>query len=395
MRWTIAVAWGVLASAVGSLMPGHEPSAQPRLKPPAPAPAAVYQAILRYRIIAPRDEHAGYYDRLVDRLQAWKFNFQPPLAQRPDTDRFNPDLNEFRGTIAAEYAFRLHELPFVAGVLLIPAGLDLDKIAPDEPVRVRIEIVPGLPLERQRDLVDQAKLLLGTLGFVEAVGYDHHGDGGQPLTRLIGTIPRLQLPQLLKDLRDQPNGWLAPRIERTQLPPPLRFFNPIRYTEVLADTAALVAAAEPTPRQPDYLEKIGPGLWELINDKDRQSEFVRVQVIFAGTPSPAVLRQRVRDHAPNAFVEGILGSFVTAELPIGQVKNLAALVDVVNIRLPIPASGDIDPSLPGEFEPAQVLATTGLAQLHQRGARGQGVRVAIVDADFRGWTEQVKAGTLT
>src|SRR6266496_3241683 len=255
--------------------------AQPAV-PPSPSQ---YEVTLRYRIIAPRDQHVLFYDRLVVHLQSLKFEFQPPLDTRPPTDRIDPNKNEFRGRLAAANVPKLRENPHVAGVLLVPEGMDLAKLPPEQPVRVRLELVGGLPPDRQRELAEQTKLLLATLGFQEASAYDHRGVAGRPYTKLLGTLPPGQLPVLLKDLRSQPGGWFAPRIAATELPPPLRSINPILFTEVLSDPEPIKDAAEPAARSPEYLEKIGPGLWEIVNDKDKEARLVRVQMLFAGTPS--------------------------------------------------------------------------------------------------------------
>ena len=55
-------------------------------------------------------------------------------------------------------AYRLRDNPNVAGLLLLPDGFKMPEAA-DQPVRVRIELVSGLPSDRQHDLAEQAKLL--------------------------------------------------------------------------------------------------------------------------------------------------------------------------------------------------------------------------------------------
>src|SRR5437763_16966184 len=62
--------------------------------PPTPAR---FQVVLRYQILAPRDQHVIFYDRLVAHLQRLKFEFDPPLTDRPESDRIDPSKNEFRG----------------------------------------------------------------------------------------------------------------------------------------------------------------------------------------------------------------------------------------------------------------------------------------------------------
>ena len=51
---------------------------------------------------------------------------------------------------------------------------------------------------------------------------------------------------------------------------------------------------------------------------------------------------------------------------------------------------DIDPAIKIKGDNAKSLAQTGLKELHERGYKGQGVRVAILDRDFRGWEKLVK-----
>lgn len=363
-------------------------------QPAAPPAPAFYQVALRYRIVTPRDQHVILYDRLVQHLQKLNFEFRPSLDQSPNTDRIDPSKNEFRGRLAGANVAKLRDNPQVAGLVLIPDGFKLPDAA-DEPVRVRVELVGGLPPDRQRELSEQTALLLGLLGFKEAAGYDHRGVTGQPFTRLTGALPRGQLDVLLKDLRTQPSGWFAPRITPAELPAPLQGIDPIQWTEVLTDPAPVQDAAEPAGRTPEYLDKIGPGLWEIVNDKAKEHQQIRLQAIFAGELSAAQLRRIGMQTASSAFVEGVLGSYVTAQMSAGQVKALAALPEVIGLRLPPQARGDVDAALSGANDPEKVLQLSGLAKLHQQGKRGQRVRLAIVDNDFRGWEGQVKAGKLS
>ena len=67
------------------------------------------------------------------------------------------------------------------------------------------------------------------------------------------------------------------------MPSPLRNVNPIQIVEVLADPDPIAEVALPQPRTPEYLEKISPDLWALINAKGQEDEPVRVELIFAGS----------------------------------------------------------------------------------------------------------------
>ena len=121
------------------------------------------------------------------------------------------------------------------------------------------------------------------LGFREAPAYDHHGYSGRPFTRISGTIPQGRLETLLKDLRGQPAGWFAPRIAPSDLPAPLRNLSPILIVEVMSDNEPIADIMVPAPRVPDFLEKITPELWTLLESK--KDEPIRVELLFAGTLS--------------------------------------------------------------------------------------------------------------
>ena len=78
---------------------------------PAPPPPAKYEAVLRYHIVAPRNQHALLYDRLISELQRLGFEFQPPLDERPATDRIDPTKNTLRGLIPSKNVAAIRDLP--------------------------------------------------------------------------------------------------------------------------------------------------------------------------------------------------------------------------------------------------------------------------------------------
>jgi hypothetical protein len=382
--------WLLTACLAGSLTSALSAQA------PAPPPPAKYDAVLRYRIIAPRDQHALLYDRLIAELGRLGFEFQPPLDQRLETDRIDPTKNTLRGLIPSKNVAAIRDLPNVGGLLLVPAGMKLPD-ASDTPVRVNIQMAGGLPFDRQQDLLAQTALLLRELGFVEAPAYERRGADGRANTRLHGTIPAGQLEVLLKDLRGQPGGWFAPRILPAALPSPLREVNPLRWTEVLSDAEPINIAAAPAERDPAFLDKIGPGLWEIVEaaakDDKLADELVRVQVLFAGGVPTERLRQ-LNELLLGAFVEGVLGNVVSAQVRLRAIQQIAAVPNVIAVRLPPPARLHVADKLAADFQPAKALAQSGLAALHQRGHAGRGVRVAVVDTDFRGWDALVQAKKL-
>jgi hypothetical protein len=369
-------------------------SAQPAL-PPEPPPPAQFKVKLRYDIRAARDQHVALYDAMVARLQSIDFVFEPPLEERPRTDREDPTKDRMEGLIAAPKALRLLALPSVTTVLLVPEDLKLPDEA-DKSVHIRLQLSSGFLPERQRELAEQTLVLLRELGFRPAVGYDNRGYDQRPYSRLVGTIARGKLDSLLKDLRTQPTGWLAPTLAPPELPGPLRDVLPVRVVEVLRDTEPPMEIAEVPPREPAYLEKISPELWEIVGAKEEGDKPVRIQVVLAGTPvaGDETSRQLLLGAAPGFFIEGQFGQFITGIGTPAQVKALAPLPDVVALRMPRPAHVDVDPALKSVGDNARVLAQSGIAELHLRGKKGKGVRLAIVDTDFRGWRKLVAAKLL-
>lgn len=332
------------------------------------------------------------YDALIEHLKRLGFEFDPPLAKRPRTDREDPSKNTIKGLVSSANAGKILQNFNVASLLLVPEGFRIPE-DPKQIVRVRIELPGGLPPDRQRELAEQTLVLLRDIGFFEAVGYDHHGLSGQSFTRLLGAIPAGWLDALLKDVRGHPAGWFGPRIAREDLPMPLRGVNPIRIIEVLPDLEPLPALAFPGPRPREFLEKISPDLWALAEEKGKEDHRVRIDILLAGEPGMdnAVIRDRIRDLAPGIFIEGQTGQTITAQASRGFIKALSEMPEISALRLTRTAQVDADPAVttPGG-DNAKALALSGLENLHKRGARGKGVRLAIIDTDFRGWEKMVK-----
>lgn len=362
---------------------------------PSPPPPASYQVWLRYRINSLRDQHVMHYDALIDHLQKLKFEFNPPLETRPKSDREDTSKNQLRGRIGAAEALKILRNSHVASLILLPIDFKTPE-APDQPVRVQFELVSGFPPDRQRDLWEQTRLLLRQIGFREAEAADQRGYTGRLNTRLSGTIPAGRLETFLKDLRGQPAGWIAPRVNLENLPAPLRLVNPIVVTEVLADSEPMKVFPESPPRAPDYLEKISPELWSIVDDKGKETAPVRLQLAFIGPrlADDSSHLSSLHTAAPGFHWEGSLGNTITGIGPAGQVKSLAALPEITAIRLARPPQVDMDPGLAPIGDPKKALALTGLPPLHEKGKRGQGVRLALIDTDFRGWDRLVKQGRL-
>jgi hypothetical protein len=360
-------------------------------QPPQPPPPAKYKVTLRYYIPAPRDQHVMQYDAMIRHLKALDFEFDPPLDKHADTDREDRSKNYLHGVVASAKALRLLEPTVVQSIQLVPDGFDLPAGA-DDPVMVRLELAGNLTADRQRELTNQTRGLLGALGFKEPAGYDHHGYSRRPYTRIVGTIPRSRLDLLLRDLRTQPAGWFRPIIPRDELPTPLREVNPVQVIEVLPDTEAIKELPEPPPRGAEQFEKISPDLWALVQDKDLGPMRKRVQIGFVGniTPADRAWKTTLQETTPGFFIEGQLAQFVTGTIRLDQVKRLALAPIVSIIRLPRAPRVDVDPGIKIKGDNAKALGQTKLKELHERGYLGKGVSVGIIDRDFRGWETLVK-----
>jgi hypothetical protein len=366
-------------------------AAQAQPLPPQPPAPAKYKVALRYQIQAPRDPHVIAFDAMIKHMTALGFEFDPPRDKVPDTDREDRSKNYLKGTIDAKKALLLLEPTVVQSLLLVPDGFDLPADG-DAPVTVRLELGGNLTPERQRELSNQTRVLLRELGFVEPVGYDHRGYTKRPQTRIVGTIARGKLDLLLRDLRNHPSGWFGPILRREEMPVPLRDINPVRVIEVLADTEAVKQIPDAPPRGSEDYEKISADLWALVKNKDVGPGRVRIQIGFIGriNPDDTDWKTMLEEMVPDFFIEGQLGQFVTGIIRLDQVKRLAMSPVVSIIRLPRTPAVNVDPAVKIKGDNAKALEQTGLTELHERGYRGQGVRIGIIDSDFRGWEALVK-----
>jgi hypothetical protein len=168
--------------------------------PAAPPLPKQYDVSVRYQIDTAPVDRLGQYAEMTRYFRALGFVVDPSQ----DDDPRDVDETRFHGTIPSANARLLLNEPHVQSLLLLPAGYQ----TPEEentPVKVQLELASGVPSDRQRVFADQVRAKLVSLSFQEAVGYDHRGH-----TRLAGAIPAGNLELLLKDIRWQPSGWLAP-----------------------------------------------------------------------------------------------------------------------------------------------------------------------------------------
>lgn len=406
-RWIGLVMLGLLALRQG---------AQAQV-PAAPPPPERYKATLRYEIVAARDIHVERFDALLDHLERLGFVFDIPREKMDPTDREDPGKNTLKGILPSKSLAKVLKNSAVASLLLIPEKIDLPAEG-DALVRVRLEIAGGLAPSRQLELVEQVRALLSEMGavdskdpdgkkkvrFREAFGYDHRGFTGQPFTRLVGDMPRAHVETLVRDLRNFPFGWFGPEILPENLPAPLSARHPILITEVLS-TAEVVRPYdfEKEVVPPEVLSKIDQELWKkhqkriLGGDKGEKDEaLVRVEIFLASPPSSADPNPvgALRKAAPSLFLEGQVGQMVVGVLDPGELGLLASLPNVLLVRLPRLPHGPIHPDVSVEDARKEMLRSTGLAALHAREKKGKGVRLAVIDRDFRGWQEMLDAGKL-
>ncbi|HZT79534.1 MAG TPA: hypothetical protein VFA26_04915, partial [Gemmataceae bacterium] len=185
------------------------------------------------------------------------------------------------------------------------------------------------------------------------------------------------------------------------LPLLLRTDSAVRVTEV--QTYLPAPAARPAPAEPARAdEKLSADLRALLGGPEA-GQPRRLEVILTLTPDDAdrTWRRELVGAAPGLVVEGRVGPLVSVLVPPERVRprndeqgrwtGLAALPLVSAVRLP--RSGE--PRSLGAAEKvdtAQALKSTGLDRLHQANYKGQGVLVAVIDGDFRGWQGLVGKG---
>jgi hypothetical protein len=344
---------------------------------PAPPPPAQYDAELRYRIRANRAQRLGDFDRLIRGLKAAGFVPDPV----DPADEADPTHDRITGRVPPDRVNDVLNVPFVQTLMLLPPGAALPA---DPAARVPVNLwLTKLPPGRQNLLWSQARERLRAIGFRDYVGYDDRG-----FTRLRGTMPAGELDTLLGDLRNEPGGWLLPEVPASATPEPLRSVLPVRIIEVTPDPEGAPPAPAPAAVLPgqEALSKITPDLAAVLQGEGAAAKRLRVEFILTESPSDTdpVWARSLKRSMPDIIVEGRAGTVVTATLPGGEVPALASVPGVTTVRLPVDAdtlAAVAGPPAAG-FDP---LRESGLTLLHERGPRGGGVRVVVIDHDFAGY----------
>jgi hypothetical protein len=350
---------------------------------PAPPPPDVYDVRIHFRIDAFRTQRVAQFDEMMRFLQAHGFR-RDPNEEIPEDEAENPAYTVLHGSVPAKQALELLGERHVKTILLVPqrAKLPEDK---DERVRVDLRLAQGFAPEFQRVLHDQARAVLASIQFRAAVAYDH-----QSFTRLVGSMPTGQLDKLLTDLRKLPAG--------QKQAAPFASVWPLPASEVLVGMA-LPGARPGPPVVPPGQEKLTADLREVVADAAPAATPRRLEVLLAATPEleDRAWVRRLTGRIPGLVVEGRVGPLVSVVLPPAQAPAVAALDQVVAVRLPrVARSGSQHPGGNDEtWKP--LLEASGVARLHDMRHKGGGVRVAILDSDFAGWQalvgKQLPAGT--
>ena len=337
--------------------------ADPRARAPAqvkvPKPPDTYDATVRYRIQADRNERVLQYEEMTKFFG--KLGFKETESEDSDLGPFDPTAEIISGTVPSKTARDILGDRRVQTVLLAPAGYK----APDDPqARVRVLIELGHSRD-QLALWNQTGIALARLGFKADLGFDARG-----FTIVRGSVPAGSVPKLLRDLRQQPTGWFAPEPapelfarlpDGTQTPVLVKPFAdvlPVRVVEIFgpADAAPAVIALPPIPADQPHLNKWTADLRRRLAEEGAATKPLRLEVILANTPPDADLEWRKPLAAVGAAIEGRVGSVVTVTVPQGsKAADLAALPDVSSVRLPRVVSGTtaVPPAEPKKAEPKE------------------------------------------
>ena len=155
-----------------------------------PKPPETYDAKVRYRILADRNERVLQYEALTKFLGG--LGFRETVTDESDLAPFDPTAEVIVGTVPSRTSRELLKDPRVQTILLSPTGFKLPD-ARDQRVRVLFELSPS---RDQLALFNQVETALNRLGFRKDVGFDT-----RRFTLTRGTVPAGNVPKLLRDLR--------------------------------------------------------------------------------------------------------------------------------------------------------------------------------------------------
>jgi hypothetical protein len=384
-----------------------------------PKPPDRYDAQIRYRIQADRNERVLQYEAMTKFLGG--LGFRETVTDESDLAPFDPNAEFIAGTVPSRTARDLLRDRRVQTILLGPPGYK----APED-LQARVRVLIELAQSRdQLQLFNQSRIALAALGFRPDVGFDT-----RKFTVVRGTVPSGQVPKLLKDLRYQPSGWFLPETPpelyarlrdgspTPELVKPFGDVVPVRVVEIVgsAESAPAVIKLPPIPEDQPQLAKFTADLRRRLAEEGAADKPLRLEVVLIASPPEEDVEWRQPFRQAGATIEGRVGPVVTVTVPKGsQAANVAGLPTVASVRVPRPSSattggepaGKKEESKEGKESPVsadepktpklpppapaadEALKQTGLDRLHAMGIRGQGVRVVVIDTDFAGWQEHL------
>lgn len=392
----------------------------------SPKPPEQYDVHIRYRIAADRNERVLTFETMS------KFFASLGFVENYDDDNdlaaFDTQAEMMVGTIPSAKANRLLEDRRVQTIMFAPKGF---KYPEDGKQRLRV----SLQLNRTQDQLlffKQTQKALEKIGFTLDVGYDP-----KRFTYMLGTIPAIHAPKMLRDLRKQPSGWLLPDpadelVQRladgTETPflvQPFTDLLPVRVVEILgiAEAPPAVVKLPPIPMDQPQQEKLTADLRRKLAEDGAKEAPLRVEVVLISEPAELDIEWRNPLVQAGVAIDGRIGSVVSLTLPTGsKALELAALEQIVTVRLPrtarvLKSTDSPEPKkeepkkeepkisqgplliqpvsaqtgqLPKKSPDVDPLVVTGVAQLHASNRKGQQVRVVILDTDFAGWQTALK-----
>ena len=249
-------------------------------------------------------------------------------------------------------------------------GLVADMVADWGLQKPALDYLSKLPLQVRRNEDVVQDLLLAQV--------QQHPEGTPFLTKLLATVFK---SKAARELVEELLTGLEGRVAGAALPRLFRGSTVLRTIEARPDYP-LPAPRPPRVLVPDVQEKLAPHLRAVLVDTGLR----RLEVILTEAPTGAgEWNRELHRVVPTLTIEGRAGEVVTVRCKPADALKLAALEDVSTIRLPRPAESALLVLPDEQGDPAKVLTAAGLDRLHRAGRRGQGVSVAVVDADFRGW----------
>jgi hypothetical protein len=189
---------------------------------------------------------------------------------------------------------------------------------------------------------------------------------------------------IARKLSEHPRVTFVDVTRRIDVPSTYRPSWPVRVILARPDMDPPPRRPEP-PALPEGQEKFTPDLRALLatgGDKP-----IRLEVLLDHTPGERDDSWVTLARKAGAKPEGRVGPVVTVQaVPKEAAPKLAATPEVLAVRLPRLARSApaLEGSAPAGWSP---LRRSGLVQLHEKGKKGRGQRIALIADDFAGWEE--------